>query len=116
MRAQLTSKRRAKIKNIAKRSIESGEDCDSIPESMRQYLALQQYGPGKGLAASLLSRTGPGFAPYGTGMLMNGENATGKVVIQHFACRSLSIGTWRRVAQTTMDLVIFYSPDKACVT
>lgn len=47
---------------------------------------------------------------------MNGENATGKVVIQHFACRSLSIGTWRRVAQTTMDLVIFYSPDKACVT
>ena len=113
----LTRSRRAKIKNIAKRSIESGEDCDSIPESMRQYLAMQQYGPGKGLAASLLSRTGPGFVPYGSGMLaMNGDSATGKVVIQHFACRSLSIGTWRRVGQSTMDLVIFYSPDKACVT
>ena len=113
----LINSRRAKIKNIAKRSIESGEDCDSIPESMRQYLAMQQNGPGKGLASSLLSRSGPGFMPYGSGMLaMNGENANGKVVIQHFACRSLSIGTWRRVGQSTMDLVIFYSPDKACVT
>lgn len=25
---------------IAKRGIETGEDCDSVPESMRQYLAL----------------------------------------------------------------------------
>jgi hypothetical protein len=30
-------------------------------------------------------------------------------VIHHFTCRSLSIGTWRRVGQNTMDLVIFYS-------
>ncbi|KAK3681883.1 hypothetical protein LTR37_020793 [Vermiconidia calcicola] len=109
--------RRAKIKNIAKRSIESGEDCDTIPDSMRQYLAMQQYGSGKGIAASLLSKNGPGLVPYGSGMLgINGENANGKVVIQHFACRSLSIGTWRRVGQSTMDLVIFYSPDKACIT
>lgn len=105
--------RRAKIKNIAKRSIESGEDCDSIPESMRQYLAMQQYGS-KG--HSLLGRTGPNV-PYGGGMLaMNPDGANGKVVIHHFACRSLSIGTWRRVGQSTMDLVIFYSPDKACIT
>ena len=84
---------------------------------MRHYLAMQQFGPGKGLAASLLSRNGPGLIPYGSGMLaMNGENAGNKVVIQHFACRSLSIGTWRRVGQSTMDLVIFYSPDKACIT
>jgi len=84
---------------------------------MRQYLAMQQYGNGKGLGASLLGRNGLGMIPYGSGMLaMNGENASGKVVIQHFACRSLSIGTWRRVGQSTMDLVIFYSPDKACIT
>ncbi|KAK3680152.1 hypothetical protein LTR78_000529 [Recurvomyces mirabilis] len=110
--------RRAKIKNIAKRSIESGEDCDSIPESMRQYLAMQAYGPGgKGLAASMLGRVGSGYGQYGAGTLMlNTDNATSKVVIQHFACRSLSVGTWRRVGQSTMDLVIFYSPDKACVT
>ena len=113
----LTFDRRAKIKNIAKRSIESGEDCDSIPESMRQYLAMQQYGPGKGMTGSMLGRAGPGFGPFGSGMIaMNGENPNGKVVIQHFACRSLSIGTWRRVGQSTMDLVIFYSPDKACIT
>lgn len=108
--------RRAKIKNIAKRSIESGEDCDSIPDSMRQYLAMQAYGPNKGLAASLLSRTGPGF-PYGNGALMlNTDHSSGKTVIHHFHCRSLSIGGWRRVGQSTMDLVIFYSPEKACVT
>lgn len=109
--------RRAKIKNIAKRSIESGEDCDSIPESMRQYLAMQAYGPGKGLPATMLGRGGPGFGPYGGGTLcLNTDTTSGKVVIQHFHCRSLSIGTWRRVGQSTMDLVIFYSPDKACVT
>jgi len=38
------------------------------------------------------------------------------VVIQHFNCRSLSIGSWRRVGQSQMDLIIFYSPEKACVT
>jgi hypothetical protein len=38
------------------------------------------------------------------------------VVIHHFACRSLSIGSWRRVGQNAMDLVVFYSPDKACLT
>lgn len=78
---------------------------------------MQQYGSGKGMTAQLLGRAGPGYVPYGSGMIaMNGETAAGKVVIQHFACRSLSVGTWRRVGQSTMDLVIFYSPDKACVT
>ena len=67
--------------------------------------------------------------------MLNGEsNSSGKVgmqlsssfdalfktdvlpVIHHFTCRSLSVGSWRRVGQNTMDLVIFYSPDKACIT
>ena len=38
------------------------------------------------------------------------------VVIQHFTCRSLSIGSWRRIGQAAMDLVIFYSPDRSTVT
>lgn len=38
------------------------------------------------------------------------------LVIHHFACRALSIGSWRRVGQNAMDLVVFYSPDKACMT
>jgi hypothetical protein len=37
-------------------------------------------------------------------------------VISHFSCRSLRVGTWRRVGQSSMDLVIFYSPEKACMT
>lgn len=37
-------------------------------------------------------------------------------VIHHFTCKSLSIGTWRRVGQNAMDLVVFYAPDKACLT
>ena len=37
-------------------------------------------------------------------------------VIQHFSCKSLSIGTWRRVGQNAMDLVVFYAPDKASIT
>ena len=33
---------------MAKKSIETGEECDAIPESMRQYLALQAMESGKG--------------------------------------------------------------------
>ncbi|KAB2581117.1 putative homeobox domain-containing protein [Lasiodiplodia theobromae] len=106
--------RRAKIKNIAKKSIESGEDCNDIPESMRRYLALQAMESGKTLGRDFMGRTSG--MPYGSGMLLNTETSSSKVVIHHFACRSLSIGTWRRVGQSAMDLVIFYSPEKCCVT
>ena len=41
---------------------------------------------------------------------------THPLVIHHFNCRSLSIGSWRRVGQSAMDLVIFYSPEKCCIT
>lgn len=38
-------------------------------------------------------------------------------VIHHFHCRSLSIGTWRRVGQNAMDLVVFYSlGENPCLT
>ncbi|KAI9820945.1 MAG: hypothetical protein M1832_003417 [Thelocarpon impressellum] len=109
--------RRAKIKLLAKKSIETGEDCDAIPESMRHYLALQAMESGKPLGRGFPGRSGP-LDPYGNaGLLMNAEqNNPSKVVIHHFACRSLSIGSWRRVGQNAMDLVIFYSPDKACIT
>ncbi|KAI9816821.1 MAG: Transcription elongation factor SPT4 [Pycnora praestabilis] len=110
--------RRAKIKLIAKKSIETGDDCDSIPDSMRQYLAIQAMESGKPLGRNFLGRTGGPMAAYGNGgMLLNADqNSSGKVVIHHFACRSLSIGSWRRVGQNAMDLVVFYSPDKACLT
>jgi len=108
--------RRAKIKLMAKKSIETGEDSDGkIPESMRRHLALQVMA-GKSLGGNFLGRSG--LVPYGGGnMLMGGDQGSqGKVVIQHLECRSLSIGSWRRIGQNTMDLIIFYSPDKACMT
>ncbi|KAF3483645.1 homeobox domain-containing protein [Arthroderma uncinatum] len=103
--------RRAKIKMIAKRGIETGEDCDAVPESMRRYLALQ-LDPAGSNARNMLGRAGG----YPSNEPMMHSATSSKVVIQHFACRSLRIGTWRRVGQNTMDLVIFYSPDQACMT
>ncbi|KFA62870.1 hypothetical protein S40285_02237 [Stachybotrys chlorohalonatus IBT 40285] len=108
--------RRAKIKLLAKKSLETGEDIDSIPESMRAYLAMQAIESGKGLGGSYLGRTG--LLPFGHGgMLLGGDQAgQGKVLIHHLTCRSLSIGKWTRVGQNTMDLIIFYSPDKCTMT
>ena len=65
---------------IAKKSIETGEDCDAIPESMRQYLAMQASESGKPFARDLFCRS-PGMTAYGAGgMIMNSETAnTGKV-------------------------------------
>ena len=41
---------------------------------------------------------------------------TPDAVIQHLTCRALSIGTWTRVGQNMMDLIVFYSPDKCTMT
>ncbi|KAJ5923590.1 Homeodomain [Penicillium verhagenii] len=105
--------RRAKIKMLAKKSIETGEGCDSIPESMRHYLAMQ-YDPSKPGTRDPFGRS----VGYPTpGIYANeANNPNGKVVISHFTCRSLTVGSWRRIGQNAMDLVIFYSPDKACMT
>lgn len=106
--------RRAKIKMLAKKSLESGEDMDSIPESMRQYLAMQAMESGKSIPG-FFGRTG--LLPYGHQGMMGGEpSGPGKVLIHHLSCRSLTIGRWMRVGQNAMDLIIFYSPDKCTMT
>lgn len=69
--------RRAKIKLMAKKSIETGEDCDAIPESMRQYLANQAMESGKSLGGNFMGRGG--MMPYGSGMMMGDQNPQGKV-------------------------------------
>ena len=76
---KLTEFRRAKIKLIAKKSIETGEDCDAIPDSMRQYLALQAMESGKSMGGNFLGRGG--LMPYGSGsLMMNGDvGPSGKV-------------------------------------
>ncbi|ODA79124.1 hypothetical protein RJ55_04716 [Drechmeria coniospora] len=108
--------RRAKIKSLAKKSLETGEDIDSIPESMRAYLAMQAIESGQGLGGGYLARGA--LSPFGqSGLVMAADQAAqGKVLIHHLTCRSLSIGKWTRVGQNTMDLIIFYSPDKCTMT
>jgi predicted RNase H-like nuclease (RuvC/YqgF family) len=68
--------RRAKIKLLAKKSLETGEDIDSIPESMRAYLAMQAMESGKGLGGSYLGRTG--LLPFGHGNMMLGGDQGGQ--------------------------------------
>lgn len=68
--------RRAKIKLLAKKSLETGEDIDSIPESMRAYLAMQAMESGKGLGGSYLGRTG--LVPFGHGNMMLGGDQGGQ--------------------------------------
>ena len=127
--------RRAKIKLLHKKSIETGEECDAIPESMRQYLINQAMEAGKPFPREFLGPSMDMVNPYvgGAGFLgaeaanpskvgectvhlseMNMSHAS--TVIHHFHCKSLSIGSWRRVGQNAMDLVIFYAPEKACLT
>lgn len=65
---------RAKIKMLAKKSIETGEGCDSIPESMRQYLAMQ-VDPNKPGARDAFGRTGA----YGANGYHNEATPSGKV-------------------------------------
>lgn len=104
---------------------------------MRAYLAMQAMESGKGLGGPYLGRTG--LMPYGSMMLGGDQGGPGKVrklailakrlphhqdrllanedvVIHHLTCRSLNIGKWTRVGQNTMDLIIFYSPERCIMT
>jgi len=57
------------------------------------------------------------FGALSDGMLTGGNpTALDQAVIHHLSCRSLEIGTWRRMDQNTKDLVVFYSPAKARMT
>lgn len=69
-------RRRAKIKLLAKKSLETGEDIDSIPESMRAYLAMQAMESGKGLGTAYLGRD---MIPFAGSMLFGEQGAQGKV-------------------------------------
>src|SRR5690349_10371696 len=81
---------------------------------MRTYLAMQAMESGKGLGGPYMGRTS--LMPYGSMMLGGDQNGQGKVLIHHLTCRSLSVGRWTRVGQNTMDLIIFYSPEKCTMT
>lgn len=60
---------------LAKKSIETGEGCDSIPESMRHYLAMQ-FDPNKPGARDPFGRAGAYGPPS---MYASETNPSGKV-------------------------------------
>jgi len=67
---------------IAKKGIDTGDDLDHIPDSMRQLLAMQAMQEGKPFPAHLMGRPGAPINAYGSGggMLMAGDmNNSGKV-------------------------------------
>jgi hypothetical protein len=66
---------------MTKKGIDNGEDCDNIPESMRQLLAMQAMESGKPFAPHLLGRPQGSMAQYSSsGMLMNNDpNSSSKV-------------------------------------
>lgn len=65
--------RRAKIKQMAKKSIETGEDCDAIPDSYRNYLAMQAMESGTPLARNFMAQAG-GPAAFGNSPVMTGAD------------------------------------------
>lgn len=76
--------RRAKIKNLAKKSLETGEDIDSIPESMRAYLAMQAMESGKSIGGNYFGRTG--LSPFAHGGLILGDPNAKVCKSQWFLC------------------------------
>lgn len=74
---ELNRTRRAKIKNVMKKNLETGEECEDIPESMRRYLALQALESGKSfLRGNVLHGD---LTLYGSGMLLDTDPSASKV-------------------------------------
>jgi Homeodomain len=73
--------RRAKIKNMVKKSIENGEDSNDIPDSMRRYLAMQAMETGKPLGRDFMI---PRFGSGGMGLSAfdNPSNKVGKFTLR----------------------------------
>lgn len=57
--------------------METGETCDSIPDSMRKYLAIQAMESGQPLGRGFLGRSGDPMVPYGNGHLLLGAESNG---------------------------------------
>ena len=61
---------------IAKKSIETGENCDQVPESYRNYLTIQALESGKPLARQFLVQSAGGMGSYSNGgTFMGGESS-----------------------------------------
>ena len=73
LRKMLTEYRRAKIKNMAKKSYETGEDVD-MPDSMRKYLAMQAMESGNIMSVPEYYAVN-GISGYAPGMLINPDTS-----------------------------------------
>lgn len=64
---------------MAKKSMETGEECDAIPDSMRHYLAMQAMESGKGFARGFAGDR-PRMSAYGNGLYLAPEpSSQGKI-------------------------------------
>lgn len=66
---------------MAKKGVDSVEDIDHIPESMRQLFAMQAMREGKPFPPHLMQGPGVPLAAYGSGLMPMGTdiNNSGKV-------------------------------------
>lgn len=94
--------RRAKIKNIVKKSIENGEDTNDIPESMRRYLAMQAMETGKPLGRDFAM---PRFGAGTTGLAAfdSSPSKVGKSQLSSLTDRVLS----NECSDTSFHMSIF---------
>ncbi|KAH8821376.1 hypothetical protein F5884DRAFT_850607 [Xylogone sp. PMI_703] len=92
---------------LAQKSILDRANCDQTLDIAGPYNEAKAIGPLGG------PRSGKSvITPYGHPPTL----IPSRVKIQHLSCRSVSIGSWRRVGQNTLDLIVFYSPEVSCMT
>ncbi|KAL6400185.1 homeobox protein hoy1 [Ilyonectria robusta] len=88
---------------------------DAVPDLMRAYLAVKDSLVGDSLGGMPLEQYQYDFPDQGIRSPVDLKRDRG-VLIHYLTCRALSIGKWTRIGQNTMDLLIFYAPDKCTLT
>lgn len=78
---------------MAKKSLESGADMDSLPESMRQLLAMQAMEAGRPFPGQMMGRPGVPMALYGGGSMMMGTDPNSNGKVGTFSS-TINIKTW----------------------
>ncbi|OLL25154.1 Homeobox protein HOY1, partial [Neolecta irregularis DAH-3] len=108
--------RRAKMKLLQRRG---AEDPDASTESPMSGFTDSDLGM-DGRPSMMRSHT---YHPMSGSMIQRPPSylvplaaANSRVVITQLACKTLTIGTWHRAAQTSMDLVCYFSVSDYCFT
>jgi len=60
---------------LAKKSLETGEECDAVPDCVRQYFAMQAMENGKAFPRGLMGDRSRSLSAYGNGNMLNPEQS-----------------------------------------